>query len=247
MVGAIQFILLVWKLRCHSNVIISDLPVVSKRHFRIYSVVFEKNHIRKIQPLIYCEDLESTNGTYVNDVCIGMLGRERAGHLLSHGDVIEVRPSCRFRLVQAFQNECKDHGRLEDIEYFRDRYAISDRLLGKGNYGAVFLASDASTSKQLACKIINVKRALYELGKTQPSLNPRRGAISSAGMDVVMREIRILADLDHVSLAMASSFCAYSPSRTLSLLERRFIHMTRCKNLSISCTAVTSRSVGTHS
>jgi len=51
-------------------------------------------------PLIYCEDLESSNGTYVNDVLIGKITQERIGHLLCDGDEIEIRPLWKFRFRQ---------------------------------------------------------------------------------------------------------------------------------------------------
>lgn len=73
---------------------------MSKRHFRIYSVIYDKEKCDEFHPLIYCEDLESTNGTYVNEKCIGMIGFERKGHLLTHGDIIGIKPDWRFRFQQ---------------------------------------------------------------------------------------------------------------------------------------------------
>lgn len=73
---------------------------MSKQHFRIYSVLYEKAHRATVPPLVYCEDLESLNGTYVNDVLIGKIGQERIGHLLCDGDVIEIRPFWKFRFHQ---------------------------------------------------------------------------------------------------------------------------------------------------
>ena len=75
------------------------LRIVSKKHFRIYSIVYEK-HRDDVQALIYCEDLESTNGTYVNNILIGKIHQEKIGYLLNDGDVIEVRPKWKFRLHQ---------------------------------------------------------------------------------------------------------------------------------------------------
>lgn len=60
--------------------------------------------------MIYCEDLESSNGTYVNGFLIGIMGNERIGHLLSDGDVIEIRPYWKFCFSQpAIDNHQKDH------------------------------------------------------------------------------------------------------------------------------------------
>lgn len=79
---------------------------VSKKHFRIYSIIYEqkKNHetqTPELPPLIYCEDLESSNGTYVNDILIGIMGKEKIARLLCDGDVVEIRPSWKFTFHQS--------------------------------------------------------------------------------------------------------------------------------------------------
>jgi hypothetical protein len=79
---------------------------VSKRHFRVYSIVYEEKKTRDTQtpqlpPLVYIEDLESSNGTYVNDRLIGISGKERVAHLLCDGDVVGIRPSWKFTFHQS--------------------------------------------------------------------------------------------------------------------------------------------------
>ena len=76
---------------------------VSKQHLRIYSVIFDPDKTSEIPAMVYCEDLESTNGTYVNDRLIGIFGRERFPYLLSDGDVIEIRPKWKFHFSQKRQ------------------------------------------------------------------------------------------------------------------------------------------------
>src|ERR1700710_1024424 len=73
---------------------------VSKQHFRLYSIVYEEKKHPAFPPLIYCEDLESFNGTYLNGILIGKISHERIGRLLCDGDVIEVRPFWKFRFHQ---------------------------------------------------------------------------------------------------------------------------------------------------
>ena len=79
---------------------------ISKRHFRIYSIIYEQNHgcdtqSESLPPLIYCEDLESSNGTYVNGDLIGIIGKEKVAHLLCDGDVMELRPNWKFTFQQS--------------------------------------------------------------------------------------------------------------------------------------------------
>ena len=95
--------------------------MVSKQHFRIYSITYdnkddEPNTKSLLPPFIYCEDLESRNGTYVNDVLIGIMGRERTGYLLSDGDVIEIRPYYRFRFHQPVTQETNGRNSNQSID-----------------------------------------------------------------------------------------------------------------------------------
>ena len=79
---------------------------VSKKHFRVYSIIYEQKknddtETPELPPLVYCEDLESSNGTYVNGHLIGIIGKEKVAHLLCDGDVIEIRPSWKFTFHQS--------------------------------------------------------------------------------------------------------------------------------------------------
>ncbi|CZT13325.1 related to myosin light chain kinase 2 [Rhynchosporium graminicola] len=169
----------------------ANCPFVSKLHFRIYSVIFDKTD-PSVQPLIYCEDLESRNGTYVNGLCIGMIGRERLAYLLSHGDVIEVRPNWRFKFHQpSLSSPGNCRGNPDDIECFQDLYTIKkDRVLGTGQYGTVYLATDVATSKQIACKIVDFSKVADHPYDTS--------IVASAEERVkLQREILILSRLNH--------------------------------------------------
>ena len=88
-----------------SNLVIHD-GRVSKSHFRIYSIIYEQKkndgtQTEPLPPLVYCEDLESSNGTYVNGHLIGIMGKEKVAHLLCDGDVIEIRPNWKFTFRQS--------------------------------------------------------------------------------------------------------------------------------------------------
>ncbi|KHJ31908.1 putative camk protein kinase [Erysiphe necator] len=180
-----------------------DDDYISKLHFRIYSVIYEQNKKSNLQPLVYCEDLESTNGTYVNDHCIGKIGHERTGYLLSNEDIIELRPRWQFRFYQpSFLSMSLDMKKLEELKFCKDRFLVSDRVLGKGHYGAVFLAKDNLTSRQLVCKVVELNKAAEEITKTiQPDLVGQRWINNihrdGDGKKLVLREINILSKLSH--------------------------------------------------
>jgi len=89
---------------------------VSKQHFRIYSIIYEANS-SDFPPLVYCEDLESSNGTYVNDIMIGKITQERIGYLLCDGDVVAIRPHWKFRFHQRVcQLDTRSKGQSSDVE-----------------------------------------------------------------------------------------------------------------------------------
>jgi hypothetical protein len=234
-----------------SNYTISDSRV-SKQHFRIYSIIYEEGQT-DFSPLVYCEDLESSNGTYVNDALIGIICRERRGFLLNDGDIIEIRPSWKFQFHQPVQEiTSHDVTELEDLEvlippyipyellliasqFFRDRFTVSDRILGKGAYGAVYLAQEKATLMQMACKIVNLsacaekhmERRTYAKAGNLFQDQIRRAA---EGRKFAMREIKILSQLSHVrNVHVFSEYMLIISSRTSSTSRRLSARLHRCE------------------
>lgn len=76
-------------------------------------------------------------------------------------------------------------------QLFRDRYAVSGQRLGDGSVGAVYLAGDLQSGRQLACKIHNLDK-LRTLERQQQAI--RR----------VNDESDILSKLKHVGFLHAS-------------------------------------------
>ncbi len=97
---------------CFRNVI------VSRVHFRIYSVIYDEDNIAEFPPLIYCEDRQSSNGTYVNNTLIGTLDSPRSPYLLNDGDTISIRPYWTFRFSQAsaFRESDLDDLQTEELK-----------------------------------------------------------------------------------------------------------------------------------
>ncbi len=92
---------------------------------------------------------------------------------------------------------------LNHYQHFKDRFDVSDRVLGQGSYGAVYLAKEASTSRQMACKIVDMDVVAHKL--TEVSVSDvaaeewhERIRRVARGRELVLREIRILSDLSHV-------------------------------------------------
>ena len=97
---------------------------VSKQHFRIYSIIYEEGRT-DLPPLVYCEDLESSNGTYVNDSLIGIICQERRGFLLTDGDIIEIRPYWKFQFHQSMHGlVARDSTELDDLQVFPNALSL---------------------------------------------------------------------------------------------------------------------------
>lgn len=127
------------------NYSIPDIHV-SKVHFRIYSVIYDDKESKeesKVDPLIYCEDMDSSNGTYVNKHIIGMQGRESPGWLLTDGDVINIRPYWKFRFSQPITKDTPDVAALEKD---KDNMAVC-RLLLVWNSCLSFTSISGTSSK----------------------------------------------------------------------------------------------------
>lgn len=75
-----------------------DDPVISNRHLRIYSVVYDGDEPNDVAPLVYAEDL-SRNGTFWNGF---LIGKGNGGFLLSDGDTLRV--SARTLFVYRIHN-----------------------------------------------------------------------------------------------------------------------------------------------
>ncbi|TVY62725.1 Meiosis-specific serine/threonine-protein kinase mek1 [Lachnellula suecica] len=188
-------------LQRNSNYTLSDIRI-SKQHFRIYSIIYEEGQT-EFPPLVYCEDLESSNGTYVNDALIGIICQEKRGFLLNDGDIIEIRPSWKFTFHQnVHETVYRDAAELSDLQFFQDKFSVSDRILGKGTYGAVYLATEAATLNQVACKIVNLtscadKHMEHRSYAKAGNLYHNQLVRAAEGRKVAMREINILSQLSH--------------------------------------------------
>ncbi|KAJ2967147.1 hypothetical protein NQ176_g9805 [Zarea fungicola] len=156
---------------------------VSRNHCEVYVILYEPGVSH-----VYVRDRKSCNGTYVNGVCIGDVHKISSGYLLSDGDVIEIRPYWQFLFKQACSMPTEALSRLQfqESKLFEKQYKILPRLLGAGSQGAVHLALDARTERQLVCKVVNLKQ------------KSTRGQQSSP--QNVLQESEILRKLKHPNI-----------------------------------------------
>src|SRR2546423_1524428 len=119
-------------------------PVISNKHFRIYSIFYDGDKPNDVAPLVYAEDL-SRNGTFWNG---SLMGKGNGGFLLSDGDTLRVssrklfvfhmnNPGNEDRLFDLVQEHEMNvglsripKGNAKISQHFRREYIITDRVLG---------------------------------------------------------------------------------------------------------------------
>lgn len=69
---------------------------VSRNHCELYAVVYESGATH-----VYVRDRKSINGTYVNNLLVGVGPDMSSGYLLQDGDVIEIRPHWMFKFRES--------------------------------------------------------------------------------------------------------------------------------------------------
>ncbi|KAI1612223.1 kinase-like domain-containing protein [Exophiala viscosa] len=141
----------------HCSQYVIDDPYVSKRHLRLYTVVYENDEPDEVQTLVYAEDL-SQNGSYWNG---GLIGNGNGGYLISDGDVLRLSRQT-FLVFEHKTNGTPeahfDFAQEWEMARFRNHYVVTDRLLGAGTFGKVFMAIEQQARAQVACKLVDLRR-----------------------------------------------------------------------------------------
>ncbi|KAF7513282.1 hypothetical protein GJ744_009703 [Endocarpon pusillum] len=166
--------------------------VVSNKHLRIYTIIFDDDHPDGIAPLVYAEDL-SRNGTYWNG---SLIGKGNAGVLLSDGDTLRISPRIYYHFRQSTRQEAERQFDLTqecEMKHFEKEYNVSDRKLGSGACGAVFMAIEQSRRTQLACKIVDLRR-LGVAPRTQTSRCETAAATEEVDSRAQMAKIKLWAE-----------------------------------------------------
>jgi pSer/pThr/pTyr-binding forkhead associated (FHA) protein len=114
-------------------------PTVSRKHSLIYAVMASPDPSNS---LVFCQDLESENGTYVES---RRIPRGEAV-LLRHGDCVQIRHAAKIYLLQpntATANIQRAIGSDVDFRPLPKAFHIHSRLVGQG--GQAKVSSLAST------------------------------------------------------------------------------------------------------
>ncbi|KZF19118.1 kinase-like protein [Xylona heveae TC161] len=189
-----------------------DDPRVSNWHLLVYTVFPDP----ELAPLVYARDL-SRNGSEWNSLPIT---KNHGPILLCDGDTIRVSKDVTFTfhecqnpitMVKAFSPV-----QIKEQQLFSHRYKVTDRRLGCGGFGAIHLAYNMQTQRQLVCKVIDVNKlraASYQQssinnasnGRNARSKNGLGGTLDPKGLlektiATQMREVDILKSLNHPNI-----------------------------------------------
>ncbi|PYH93175.1 kinase-like protein [Aspergillus ellipticus CBS 707.79] len=189
-----------------------DEEYISRKHLHIYTVMVDPDNPEETPPLVYAEDV-SKLGTSWNGY--SMMGK--GGYLLCDGDVLELPKDIflKFRL-QKYADE-DDLGVITktDMNILGGKYTLSRRKLGAGGYGQVYMAYHKKSGRQLACKIIGIRRMRDEIVRKNlreitdessdlpMATENRKGPFWTKFHDrvrVIKREIMLLKDLVHPNI-----------------------------------------------
>ncbi|KAK1813110.1 hypothetical protein LTR12_012495 [Friedmanniomyces endolithicus] len=185
---------------------------ISSHHLHFHCVVYGESDGELhtgVAPLVYVRILSANS---VNLSPLGsnnpsdgiMLCRASGDVLLNHGDVLQITPNISIQFRAKLQVDSGlDSLRQEETKRFSSQFSVIDRVLGHGGHGSVFVAVKRSTSRQVACKIVEVPNitraapqadftALAEFNAFQVRLRKKRADLT--------REYEILKDLSHPNI-----------------------------------------------
>ncbi|KAK2820068.1 hypothetical protein FQN49_007750, partial [Arthroderma sp. PD_2] len=186
--------------------LVIDDPMVSNTHLRIYTIIFDQETPTQVAPLVYVQDL-SLNGAFWNGVRIG---KGSGGFLLSDGDIVKISSDVilEYRGERVLETPF-DEAQIREMKQFGNQYVITNRTLGCGAYGRVYMSIDKQRKRQLACKVVNLadlkgRLRQGEIAKLPPTggTDKRRRLTSRVQKKLRMydREVEILQKLRHPNI-----------------------------------------------
>ncbi|KAL8689292.1 MAG: hypothetical protein Q9218_005004 [Villophora microphyllina] len=184
-------------------------PTISNVHLRIYSIRYDPG----VEPFVYAENLSMNGFEWLHQRGTAWdafpVSKGKAV-LLSGGDKIRLcnqtiflfetrlRASQLLTWTQHQEQEDPDCRQVLEKAAFDNLYAMTDRKLGSGISGRVFMVIDCVWRRQMACKVVQFKRCHdnSDRGSTDNAVWPRlpRNPSQQARL---WREVDILKDLTH--------------------------------------------------
>ncbi|OXV12153.1 hypothetical protein Egran_00084 [Elaphomyces granulatus] len=182
--------------RKHCQYVVED-PVISNRHIRIYTIIYDQENLQEIAPLVYAQDI-SRNGTCWNGCRIV---RGKGGVLLSRGDILQLSPSFYLQFQCNTSETIRPFDILQkrEMQLFEDQYIITGRKLGSGAYGQVHMAIDRKKKQQLACKVVDIRLIKRKLLFSRPTESDHAQYVQKK-LEAYYQEAEILRRIRHPNI-----------------------------------------------
>ena len=164
--------------------------------------------------MVYCEDRGSTNGTWVNGRCI----ENGKSVLLLDGDIVGISGDVCFRFTasQTRKPAPLDEQSKQDQDRLRWPYRLTDRVLGSGGFGKVYLAVDRN-GDQVACKVVDM-----EAPPTTTVTRSEGGGVPS--WERALREVDILMTVSHPNVIDIKGYYKNDKRSRLYIFEELITH-----------------------
>ncbi|RMZ86075.1 hypothetical protein DV737_g165, partial [Chaetothyriales sp. CBS 132003] len=187
---------------------------ISRKHLRVYSVVYDADDPCEVDLLVYAQDL-SQNGTFWNG---SFIGKGNGGVLLSQDDTLKLAPNVFLSFQSNRGLDTTNHFDLvqeKEMRTFADSYTVTDRLLGSGAFGRVFMAVEQKTRSQLACKVVDLRR-FKQQGSSSDREKQGSGKLEDK-LRVYYREVEILSSISHPNIiSLENVFVTHNTLQVLS-------------------------------
>lgn len=147
---------------------VTDMTI-STHHLRFWCVMYESDSEDQVAPMVYVRVLSANNVHLSTSLrkdrsTTDVLSNTTPDILLNHGDVLHLSEKITVRFqthsCYAVQSGNLTGEQMMELEHFDHQYEVTDRRLGIGAFGSVFVAVKQSNRRQVACKIIGASTAL---------------------------------------------------------------------------------------
>ncbi|OQO03618.1 hypothetical protein B0A48_10283 [Cryoendolithus antarcticus] len=190
---------------------------ISTQHLRFHCILYGDDPADDVLPMVYVRVLSShsvklDNTTSGAGKFIRHLRSTDADFLLSHGDRLHLTNRVCVEYSAARDTSPLpplNSAQLRELGHISHEYSVTTRKLGSGGYASVYLAEEAPSRRQVACKIVRVpKRSSNTNAHGKGAIQHRsellvRKSIAdqSTNLDKTLvalrREVEILQHVDH--------------------------------------------------
>jgi hypothetical protein len=179
---------------------------VSAHHLRVRCVMYEDDTDQRVPPMVSIQVLSSNGIIFthagLDDSASFSVKPGDDDILLSDGDHMQLtrRISVEFRCSKHYSSAKQQHGKIRQAEMqrFSKRFSITSRMLGVGGFAGVYLARDARSQQQLACKIMS--NATERTTASDASEEIANMTALRMQRERLAREYTVLKDLNHPNI-----------------------------------------------